>query len=122
MEKIISVVKLMAKTGLFFAHVDGQYQRSEKRYIDNFLSGLNQIGDLDPDLHQEVLDSLKRTYTFEEIVDDTKALVDGFTDKERGAILYSMKGFINQVIRADNRVDTAETEAYKQWKAAFGLS
>ena len=122
MEKIISVVKLMAKTGLFFANVDGQYHRAEKRYIDNFLSGLNQIGSLDAELHQEVLSSLQRKFTFDEIVSETEALVSGFTDKERTAILHSIKGFINQVIRSDSRVDNAEQEAYKQWKQAFHLN
>ncbi len=122
MEKIVSVVKLMAKTGLFFAHADGSYQRAEKRYIDNFVSGLNQIGDLDDALRNEVTDTLHHTYTFEEIVADTKALVADFSDKERGAILRSIKGFINKVIRADSKVDSAERVAYEQWKAAFGLS
>jgi len=122
MEKITEVVKLMAKTGLFFANADGQYNRSEKDYLDNFVAGIQQIGDISDELKADVVGALDKTYTLEQIIDDTKQLVDGFSDQERGAILTAIKGFINQVIRVDDTVHEKEQAAYKAWKQALGIS
>ena len=32
MQKLVNTIKLMAKTGLFFAHADGEYSDKEKCY------------------------------------------------------------------------------------------
>ena len=37
MEKLENVVRLMAKTGLFFANCDGQYAQPEKDFIEGFI-------------------------------------------------------------------------------------
>ncbi len=122
MNKIADVVKLMAKTGLFFANVDGIYSRKEERYIKDFISGIEQIGTIDDDLRAEILQSLNRKYTLTEVVGETRSLLDGFSADERAAILDSIKGFINKVIRADGHVHPLEDENYKAWKRAFGVS
>ena len=38
MEKLANVVRLMAKTGLFFANCDGQYAQPEKDFIHGFIA------------------------------------------------------------------------------------
>lgn len=119
--KIIDWVKLMAQTGLFFANADGAYSRKEERYLNDFLAGLNQIGDLPDHLKQDVLDTKKKRYTLEEIVSNTRSLLDGFEPDERKAILKALKGFINKMIRIDGHLHPLEEANYKEWKTRFGM-
>lgn len=121
MEKIIDTIKLMAKTGLFFAHCDGDYTQSELDFIEGFLAGIKQIGDIDDDLKSSVLDSVNHTYTIDEVVKETLLLLDSFNDDEQKAILAVLDGFINKVIKADKKVDSAEKKAYVAWKIGVGL-
>ena len=121
MEKIIQVVKLMAKTGLFFASVDGIYQERERQYIDDYVSGIEQIGDITPELKEEVYEALNRKFTLNEIILDTRNLLDGFHEVERLSILKGIRSFITKVMNVDGHVHPLEHENYKLWKLAFGL-
>ena len=40
MDKLIAVIKLVAKTGLFFANVDGEYDAKEREFIENFIANI----------------------------------------------------------------------------------
>ena len=121
MEKIIQVVKLTAKTGLFFASVDGIYQERERQYIDDYVSGIEQIGDITPELKEEVYEALNRKFTLNEIILDTRNLLDGFHEVERLSILKGIRSFITKVMNVDGHVHPLEHENYKLWKLAFGL-
>lgn len=122
MEKISSVVKLMAKTGVFFTNADGIYMDYEKQYIDNFVSSMEHIGGVAPKLRKEVYGMLDCKHTLEEVIADTRALLEGFRVEERQAVLNAIKGFIKKTIHADRHVHPLERENYKLWKQAFGLS
>ena len=122
MDKIVNVIKLMARTGLFFANVDGQYDSKEQEFIENFIAGIEQIGELEPELKADVTDSLNHSYELPAIIEATKDLVDGFSEQERAAILGSIQSFIERVINIDGEVHPAEAENFNQWKAAFGIA
>jgi hypothetical protein len=122
MDKIISVVKLMAKTGLFFANCDGQYDQRERDYIENFISGMESVGDIEPTLKQSLRESLNQQYTFDQIVNDTKALTDGFNEDERKVILITIDQFIRKVIRLDGELCEKEKAHYESWQKTFGLA
>ncbi len=121
MEKVLDTIKLMAKTGLFFAHCDGDFGSREHDFINGFLNGILEIGDIDEGLQNEVKDSLNHTYTLDEIVEETKALVADFNDDERKAILFVISQFILKVVASDSEVAEAERENFRLWKEAFGL-
>ena len=121
MEKIIQVVKLMAKTGLFFASVDGIYQEREQQYINDYVSGIEQIGDITPELKGEIYETLDRKFTLNEIISDTRNLLDGFHEVERLSILKGIRSFITKVMNADGHTHPLGHENYKLWKLAFGL-
>lgn len=121
MEKLVNTIKLMAKSGLFFANCDGEVSIHEKEFIKNFLGSILEVGTIDDGLKNDVKDTLNHTYTLEDIIEETKQLVDGFNDDERKAILVTMSGFISKVISADGRFDPKEHGNYTQWKAAVGL-
>ncbi len=119
MEKLVNTIKLMAKTGLFFANADGNYAESEKQFIKDFVLGIEKIGDLEPGLKAQVLDTVNHSYTLDEIIDETKALLDGFNKTERDAIWKSLKAFANKVIDVDGKRCQAEQENYLKWKEAL---
>lgn len=121
MEKLVNTIKLMAKSGLFFANCDGQVSIHERDFIHNFLRSILEVGEIDETLKLDVVDTLNHTYTLDEIIRETKELVDGFNDDERKAILVTMSGFIQKVISSDGRFDPKEHGNYTQWKAALGL-
>ena len=113
---------LMAKTGLFFANCDGDFGSREHNFINSFLNGILEVGDIEDGLQTEIKDSLNHAYTLEEIVAETKALVEDFNEDERKAILFLISQFILKVVASDSDVAEAERENFKLWKEAFQLS
>jgi len=122
MQKIIDIIQLTAKTGLFFANCDGKYDDKEKDFIEGYIAGLEVIGDIDPQLKENVKASLDKTYTLDEITAETKQLLDGFNDEEQKQIIMAIDEFIRKLIRIDHRVDAAEKKNYAAWKRAFDLA
>lgn len=119
MEKLINTITLMAKTGLFFASADGDYSDKEKNFIEGFISGIENIGDIDDELKAKVNDATSHTYTLDEIVKETQQLLEGFSPDEQSAIKKSLKAFVNKVIDADCERKGVEQENYLAWKKAI---
>ncbi len=122
MERITEVIKLMAKTGLFFASADGIYLQRERQYISDFVNGIEQIGSITPELKGEVYGALSTQYKIDEIIRDTNAVLEGFNKDERRAILASIREFITKVTEADGSVHPLERENFRLWKDQFGHS
>lgn len=118
-QSIELVVKLMAKTGLFFAGIDGEYAQSEREYIENYISSLANVGPID-EVKDMLQNSLNVHFTLDEIIADTRQLLDYFPQGEdKQAIVLSMAHFIEQVILADGQEHPAEKEAFEQWANAL---
>lgn len=121
MDKLIAVIKLVAKTGLFFANVDGEYDTKEREFIENFIANIEEVGSIEDELKYDVKDTLNHTYTLDDIVSDTKALIDGFNDEESDAILKTLNAFVTNVIKADGKVVDEEATTYNEWRAQLGI-
>ncbi|MBM6993449.1 MAG: hypothetical protein I3J02_09340 [Prevotella sp.] len=122
MDKIVAIVRLMAKTGLFFANADGNYAASENRYLDKFIANIEGVGDLEDELREEIKQSLNQKFTLDEVVDDTRELLNGFSATEQKAILHALHSFISDVIRADEKLHPLEKENFKAWEKAFEMN
>jgi tellurite resistance protein len=118
MEKLVNSIKLMAKAGLFFANCDGNFSQRERDFIEAFLQNIQEVGDIEDELKNDINDSLNHTYTIEGIIEDTKQLVDGFNEDERKAILFTMAAFIEKVITADGNLECKEQDYFLQWRDA----
>ena len=118
---MVKVVKLMAKTGLYFAHCDGNYSQSEKDFLEAYVSGIELIGSIDDDVKQSVYSTFDNTYTLEEIVFETEEVLDGLSAKEQGFILFEIEKFIKKVIHLDDNVESKEQLELRKWKIALGL-
>ena len=121
MEKVITTIKLMAKTGVFFAHCDGEFDQREETFIKGFLGGIDQIGDIDEVLRQEVKDTLNHTYTLDGIIEETQQLLEGFNEDEQKAIITSIYLFIRKVLVADKNLESVEKKNFRLWKETFGI-
>ena len=112
-------MKLMAKTGLFFASVDGEYSQSERIFIENYINSLSQVGPVD-EVKDMLENALNTRFTLEEIIADTRQLLGYFPEVEdKKAIVLSMYNFIQQVIQADGVEHPAEKDALLQWANAL---
>lgn len=121
MEKLITTIKLMAKTGVFFAHCDGKYDQHEVDFLNGFLGGIDHIGDIDETLRQEIKDSLNHTYTLEDIIEETQQLLEGFNEDEQKAIITSIYLFIRKVLVSDKNLESVEKKNFRLWKDTFGI-
>ncbi len=118
-QSIELVVKLMAKTGLFFASVDGEYADSERTFIENYINQLSAVGPVD-EVKDMLENALNQHFTLDEIIDETRQLLTYFTQPEdKQAIVMSMANFIEQVIRADGVEHPAEKQAFMAWANAL---
>lgn len=118
-KSIESIISLIAKTGLFFANVDGSYDSREKKFIDRFIKKLEKLGPVD---HVKPLlqGTLQETYTLDEIVAETKDLLKDFNPVEQSAIKMTIEEFVNDVIGADYVANKAERKNFNAWKKALG--
>ena len=113
------VVNLVAKTGLYFGCVDGNYDESERRFIENYIGQLSRVGDVS-EVQAMIEHALDQHFTLEEIIADTKELLASFDEPTaRQAIIMSLFQFIDAVIKADGVEHPAEREALIKWAEAL---
>ena len=118
-DSIELTVKLVAKTGLFFACVDGEYSESEKIFIENYINSLSKVGPVD-EVKDMLQNALNVRFTLDEIVADTRQLLGYFPEVEdKKAIVMSMYNFIQRVITADGVEHPIEVEALQKWAEAL---
>lgn len=115
---ISKVIMLAAKTGLFFAKADGNYNVAEKQFIESFIDKLAAIGPVD-----EVKDSLEgllqRPLTLDEIEADTDSLLNEFNGLERMLVRATLTQFVQRVIAADGQKHEKEVELFEAWQKAI---
>ena len=117
-----TVVMLLVKTGLFFANCDGVYDETERKFIENFLSELDNNGcSVSGETKELAIKALDSSYSFSDIVSETETYLQEFNEAERHAILDSFAEFIGKVIKADSIVSEQEQRFFSQWKEEFNL-
>ena len=121
MEKLKNSILLTAKAGLFFASCDGDFSNKEKEFVEGYIESIEEVGEIPEELKTQLRDTLNHTYTLEGIIHDTLALVEGFNEDERKAILFTLRQFILKIIATDAHVKTKEVEKFDKWLEAVGL-
>ena len=113
------VVKLMTKLGLYFASTDGEYSQSEYFFIDNYINRLAQYGPVD-ELKYMLNTALSTRYTHDDVVADTRELLDCFeSPADKQAIVVALANFSQKVIMADGVEHPNETQALMNWLQAL---
>lgn len=111
---------LLAKTGLFFANCDGDYDDREQKFIKNFIEELkNAESHITNDVLALVAKTIDSTYTLSDIISETKAYLAPFNSDEKKVVLDAFSEFIDNVINADSILVDKEVENFSQWKTAL---
>ena len=115
---IEKIIKLVAKTGLFFASADGVYSTRENKFIADFIGKLSEFGPTD-EIDGYLNGLLQKAYTLDDFVAETKDLVAEFNPTEKTVILYMLKNFAQNVIKSDGLSHPNEEKALKDWEEAL---
>lgn len=116
---IEKTIRLLAKAGLFFASADGKYDVREKNFIENFISRLADTGGDKEEARALVAGYLDRRFTLDEVIADTKDLLESFNEAEKGVITLMLDGFLEEVIEADGRTEKVEADNLDAWQKAI---
>jgi len=117
-DSIGKVITLAAKTGLFFAKADGHYDVREQEFIESYIAKLEAFGPVD-EIRGSIEGMLNLTPTLDEVVSDTKALLDDFSGFEQALIRATLISFVKKVIACDGDKCEAEMKNFEAWKDAI---
>ncbi len=118
-KSIEKVIRLLTKAGLFFAKADGAYDQRETDFINNFTAKLAEAGGDAAEAKRMVSEYSSHAISLEEVIADTKDLLDDFDANESATISLMLTGFIEQVINADGVESKPERELYDKWLQAI---
>ena len=118
-KSIEKVIRLLTKAGLFFAKADGAYDQREKDFIQKFTAKLDEAGGDAAEAEKMVHEYCSNAITLDEVIADTKDLLDDFDAQESATISLMLTGFIEQVIDADGVESKPERELYDKWLQAI---
>lgn len=121
MNSFLNSVKLMARTGQFFAKCDGAYDQREERFVKAFTYSLGMLSDVKSTERLEVSSVLNTDSEFEELVSETLTLLNGKDEPERKRIIDSFDQFIRVTIEVDSKIRKNEARYYKEWRKRMGL-
>ena len=116
---IEQTIKLVAKTGLFFASLDGEYSQAERNFIENYKNRLAQVGPMNEVQH--IFDTIwDHPVTLQEVINDTRSLLAMLpAPGDKQAVVASLANYIQHVIWADGTEHPAEREAAITWLNAL---
>lgn len=113
------IIKLVAKTGLFFAKVDGNYSDRERAFINAYIEQLMAQGGTREEVRELIGDVEERNITFEEVMADTHQLLGLLPPTDASMVKMALFAFINDIVKADGDDCLAEKEAFKKWNSAL---
>lgn len=115
----VKFAELVAKTGIHFGAVDGNYDDKEKAFVNMFIAFLKFNGGVEAEVEDVIRKAGEKTYTLNELVDETKALLADLPEAERKGTLESFANFIETVICADGKKELRESWEFDDWKKAL---
>lgn len=121
MDKIITSVRLMTKTGRFFANCDGNYDIKERQLINGFAKSVNILSDLNKIQQDSVEDAANQDCTLDELIQETEELLSQYNAEERQRLLEVYNQYVRMTIEIDNRITREEVSSYKEWCQRLGI-
>ena len=110
---------LVARTGVFFANCDGNYDKLEGKFISEFILQMIKDGIEIEDSLKELIDIKSEKCTIDDVINSTKEFLSSLTEEESSKTVELMSDFIEKVINADGVVHPNEVKYFEQWKAEF---
>ena len=110
---------LIAKTGVFFANCDGEYDKLEDKFISEFILAMIKDGIEIEDSLKEVIDIKSEKYTIDDIINSTKAFFEVLSEDKKTIAIDILKENKKKIINADGVVHSNEEKYFNQWKSEF---
>lgn len=110
---------LIAKTGVFFANCDGEYDKLEDKFISEFILAMFHDGIEMTDSLKEIIDIKNKKFTIDEIINCTKEFFEVLSEDKKTIAIDILKDFIVKIINADGVVHPNEEKYFNQWKSEF---
>ena len=112
------VIRLVARTGLYFAKADGNYTEREQAFINAYVEQLAMEGDAEQ-AQALVAEATRECITLDSLVADTRSLLALLPPTHADMVKLMLYAFINDVVKADGDDCPTEKEALRQWCAAL---
>ncbi|MBQ2397970.1 MAG: hypothetical protein II304_13205 [Bacteroidales bacterium] len=119
MNKLKEIQMLVARTGVFFANCDGEYDKLEDKFISEFILQMIKDGIEIEDSLKELIDIKSEKCSIDDIINSTKEFLNQVTEEEQTTTIDLMKDFIEKVINADGVIHPNEEKYFNQWKSEF---
>lgn len=113
------VIKLVAKTGLFFAKVDGHYSEREREFLKSYTAQLVNAGGTEEEVRRILGDMEQQNITLDEVVADTRQVLAQLTPNDARIVRLMLYSYINDVVTADGDDCAAEKAAFVAWNKAL---
>ena len=110
---------LVARTGVFFANCDGEYDKLEDKFISEFILQMIKDGIEIEDSLKELIDIKSEKSSIDDVINFTKEFLSQVNEDERHQVIDMLKDFIEHVINADGVIHPNEEKYFNQWKDEF---
>ena len=110
---------LIARTGVFFANCDGNYDEFEDKFISEFILKMMEDGIEIKDSLKELIDIKSEKCSIDDVINSTKEFLNQVNADERPQVVDLIKDFIEKLINIDEVIHPNEEKYFEQWKAEF---
>lgn len=107
---------ILARTGVFFAKCDHDYDIKEKSFIKNFLSDFSSQNFITGDVSDIIKKIEKENISIKDIANQTLSFSSKLEKDEVEPFKQEMTHFIEKMIAADGKVVPEEEANFKVWK------
>lgn len=119
MNTVKEIQIVIARTGVFFANCDGEYDKLEERFISEYVLQMIKDGIEIEESLKELIDIKSEKITIDDVINSTKAFLGQINEVEKPQIVGMLKDFIEKVINVDGVIHPNEEKYFNQWKSEF---
>ena len=113
------VIKLVAKTGLFFAKVDGEYTEREQAFMQAYIDKLVEAGGTPEEVQAIIGDMENQPITLDEVIADTHALLNSLPPNDARIVKIMLFSYVSDIVAADGEDCPAEKAAFDAWNQSL---
>ena len=115
----VKFAELVAKTGMHFGKIDGNYDDKERSFVNMFIGFLKVNSNFAGDVESVIRNASNQVCTVNQLIDETKEVLSDLSDERRKGTLESFANFIETVICVDGDKRSMEQSEFKVWKSAL---
>lgn len=120
MDYKVKFATLVAKLGVHFGAVDGNYDDKERAFVNLFIGFLKAQSGMDEEISDIIRSATSERYTIEQLAAEANQLLSGLSAEERKGTIDHMNNFLDTVIGVDGDKCLAEKMEFENWKKAIG--